>query len=218
MQADPIDQYLERLKRRLPAADLRTSQVLGEAERDLRAVAARFAVGGWTREEAAAQAIAQYPSVEALAGRFALDAAFAVAVSRPVKLALSAVVLLAAALVLAGLLFAAGLLLAVGLSGRGLLELSASALVAFAVLGHGGVTLRLLWSGRRGLGVQRSVVFLGGLVLAVTGGFIAVWSLHMGATAGDWDGYAVLRGPLIALQGGLAAWISLPRVWSPWLE
>lgn len=212
MLADPIDQYLDDLKRRLTADDPRSTKMIGEAERELRAAAERFAAGGWTREEAAAQAIARYPSIDALAHRVALDAAFSVSVSGPVKLALSLIV------ALAGLFVAASLAFALGLPGRGLIERVGSLAVALAVLGHGLITLRLLWSTRQDLGAQRAAVFLGGLLIAVLGGFITVWSLHLGATSGDWEGYALLRGPLVALQGGLAAWISLPRVWSPWLE
>ncbi len=212
MLADPIDQYLDLLKRRLPKDDPRAARLSQEAERDLRAAAERFAAGGWTREEAAAQAIAQYPSLDALARRFALDAAFSVSVSRPVKLAGTLTV------VLVGLFAVASLVFAPGFPGRGLGGWIGGSILALAVLGHGLVTLQLIWSKQPDLRKQRGLVFLGGLALAVVGGFIAVWSLHLGSSTGDWEGYALLRGPLIALQGGLAAWVALPRIWSPWLE
>ena len=212
MLADPIDQYLERLTRRLPGADPRTARVLGEAERDLRAAAKRFESGGWTREEAAAQAIAQYPSVEALAQRFALDAAFAVAVSAPAKTALSLVV------GLAGALAVAGLAVVLSLPESGLLERVGQMVVCLAVLSHGAVTLALLWSRRPGMGAARAAVVLGGLAIAAVGGFILVWTLHLSATSGAWDTLTLPGSLLISLQGGLAAWVAMPRIWSPWLD
>ena len=212
MLADPIDQYLDLLKRRLPAADPRSAQLVEQAERDLRAAAQRFTDGGWTREEAAAQAIAQYPSIDALARRFAMDAAFSVSVSGPVKLGLSLIIVAAALSVLASLGFS------LGGQDRALALQVAGLALSIAVIGHGAVTLQLLWSKRQRLGAQRAVVFIGGLAIAVIGGFVAVWSIHLGAAKGDWDGYALVHGPVIALQGGLAAWVALPRLWSPWLE
>ena len=212
MLADPIDQYLDRLRGRLPTGDPSAARMVLEAERDLRAAANRFAAGGWTREEAAAQAIAQYPTVETLAQRYALDAAFAVSVSGPVKAALSATIVLTGLLVLAGAAFA------LGLPGLGFAERAVKVLLSLAVVGHGAVTLWLLWSKRLNMAAQRATVFFGGLMVAVLGGVLTIWSLHLGASTGEWEGYALLRGPLIALQGGFAAWVVLPRVWSPWLE
>ena len=212
MLADPIDQYLDLLKQRLPAADPRALQLVEQAERDLRASAQRFTDGGWTREEAAAQAIAQYPSIDALARRFAMDAAFSVSVSGPVKLGVSLIVAAAGLLALVSVGFA------LGAQDRVPIERIGTVALSLAVVGHGAITLQLLWSKRQRLGAQRALVFIGGLAIAVLGGFVAVWSIHLGATSGDWEVYTLLYGPVIALQGGLAAWVALPRIWSPWLE
>jgi len=208
--ADPIDRYLQALRRRLPGDVALTGQTIAEAERELRAAAARIEAGGLSAERAAAAAVARAPRPEAVAARFALDAPSTFGLGAPLRLALS--IALAAAVLLS--LAAARAALADPELGwavaTGLLALTAAALA------HG---VLALWPARR-WGVApggRSLGFFGGLALLVLGGVLMIWTLYRAVLGGAWDGLTAGLGLAVALQGGLAARAALPRVWSPWL-
>ena len=79
------------------------------------------------------------------------------------------------------------------------------------VLAHGWLTLRLLWSSAEPSDFKRLGIVVFGIFLVALGAAATVWSVHLGLTTQDWEGYGFLRGVLIALQGAISIVAALPR-------
>ena len=85
------------------------------------------------------------------------------------------------------------------------------------VLAHGWLTLRLLWSSAEPTDFGRLGIAVFGIFLVALGAAATVWSVHLGLTTQDWEGYGLLRGVLIALQGAISIVAAFPRAHHPQL-
>ncbi len=83
---------------------------------------------------------------------------------------------------------------------------------ASLVIAHGLSALRVMWSKTPATEWWRRVDLLGGMALIALGSAATVWSVHLGLTTGDWEGYGPVRGLLIALQGALSVHIVVPNI------
>ena len=99
----------------------------------------------------------------------------------------------------------------------GLIRLAAASLSAL-VLAHGWLTLQLLWSSTEPSDFRRLAITVFGIFLVALGAAATVWSVHLGLTTQDWEGYGFLRGVLIALQGAISIVAALPRAHHPQLK
>lgn len=89
--------------------------------------------------------------------------------------------------------------------------------LSLLVLAHGWLTLRLLWSGTKSSDIGRLAIAVFGIFLVALGAGATVWSVHLGLTTQDWEGYGLLQGVLIALQGAISIVAAFPRAHHPQL-
>jgi len=85
------------------------------------------------------------------------------------------------------------------------------------ILAHGWLTLRLLWSSAEPTDFRRLGIAVLGIFLVALGAAATVWSVHLGLTTHDWEGYGLLRGVLITLQGAISIVAAFPRTHHPQL-
>ena len=192
MTADPIAAHLRALAERLPGRHRQTARILAEAEAHLRDSAARLSESGLTEPAAAREAVRRFGAADMLVDRLWREAPFADEPPFLLRVATSIVVAVAG-LIAVATLAVVNLAAEVGWVGR-----VGGAALAVAVLGHGGLTLRFLWSHAR-VDRWRAPVVAGGVILTLMGAVAAVWSVHLGLMA-------LPSSVLIALQGVLAVW------------
>ena len=203
MTPDPIADHLRALAERLPDRHRQTARILAEAETHLRDSAARLSESGLSEPAAAREAVRRFGAADMLVDRLQREAPFADEPHVVLRVATS-VVIAAAGLIAVVTLAIVGLAAELGWTGQ-----AGGAALAVAVLGHGGLTLRLLWSQCRA-DRWRAPVVAGGVLLTLAGVVAVVWSLHFGLAIGDWQGSGLPTGMLIALQGVLAVWTFRP--------
>lgn len=201
---DPIDIYLRSLAQRLPRRDRQTARLLAEVEAHLRDSAAALVETGASEAAAARAAAKRFGAVDMIVERFDREAPFVAGPHPLLRAATSLVVAGAGLFALATLVFV-NLLLDAGW----LRQVAASAL-ALAVLGHGILTLQLIWSQSRTDRQRRTLVIAGGVALTTVGAVATAWSLHLGLATGDGEASGLLVGFLVALQGALAVWAAYP--------
>lgn len=104
----------------------------------------------------------------------------------------------------------AGLVIAFSLSGSEIrdvapLWLATKVLAGLAVIAIGGLT----WlAGMRP--VRPSLILLAGMFLVALGAATALWTLHLALVTGDMEGYMVVYGGSLGLQGMATLWGLLP--------
>ena len=208
MSPDPIAAHLRALAERLPGSHRQTARMLAEVEAHLRDSAAALGQSGLTGPAAASEAVRRFGAADMVVDRLQREAPFP---NEPHVLlrAATSIVIAAAGLIAAAMLVVVNLPPDVGWAWR--IGVSAFAL---AVLGHGGLTLWLLWSQCR-VDRSRAPVVSVGVVLAMAGAAAVVWPVHPGLAIGDWQEPGVLSAALIALQGALAVWACYPARRSP---
>ena len=89
--------------------------------------------------------------------------------------------------------------------------------LSLLVLVHGWLTVRLLWLGADSSQIRRLAIAVFGIFLVALGAGATVWAVHLGLTTRDWEGYGLLRGALIALQGAISILAAFPRAHHPQL-
>ncbi len=203
MTQDSIAAHLQALAERLPASHRQTTRILAEVEVHLRDSAAGLSETGLSEPEAAREAVRRFGAADMLVDRLQREAPFA---DEPHVLLRAATSIVVAA---AGLIALATLAIVNQAPEIGWVGQVGGSALALAGLGHGGLTLRLLWSQAR-VDRWRVPVVAGGVILTMAGAVAVIWSGHLGLAIGDWEGSGLPSGVLIALQGVLAVWTFRP--------